>query len=467
MPAFDGATNPVLKTRFEVLETVDPTCMAETDSILRMIITKMYKSASEMWKRYRRNHFDENDIDSTQNVKEQFAEKFLACYKGIDFLYKAEPDINSYYDDLNQLAEYGDSNHFKNNFSELVDLYLQFTAMLREPYAQNANAMLVIQIDDPDLNANNAFTIAEEIRKYLMLPRVLVLMAAHIGDLARSIEQYYLKEYETIIRLGTDSGIAERCHTAMERYIEKWIPSSHRVNLTYIAQFLRDEYSNITLSYVDKNGKELLSFPETKGKNGGMTYQNQLILLIYRKTGIILCKPDYYLHDFLPNNLRELNHFLYTLNTMEDVILTDGQGKTVGTYQNILEMLAGVINGSKPDRQMIIDEINLRLKNLSIFSDYLRNAWCPKRLTNEQLKKVLSLHKTSHVLINLRTVDLVKEYITKLSGINARNAVVYGGSDDRRCRSSPGSPASVRRSRISTTRCISCGIRTTRRNTFI
>ena len=434
-----GVINPVLKTRFEVLETIDPTCMTEKDSILRIIITKMYKSASDMWKRYIMNHRDEYDADNKQSVKERFAEKFLACYKGVEFLYKTETDINSYFDDLNLLSEYGDSNHFRINFSELVELYLQFTAMLRGSYGEKTNSMLVIKIDDPDLNTKNAFTIAEEIRKYLMLPRVLVLMAAHIGDLARSIEQYYLKEYKTIIQLETDSDIKDHCHVAMERYIEKWIPSSHRVNLTYIAQFLRDDYSKIKLSYIGKNGEELLRFYETDEKNIEMTYQNQLILLIYYKTGIILCKPDYYLHDFLPNNMRELNHFLYMLNTMENVIRKDGHGKNVGTYQSILEMFSdySVNKSNSVYRQRFLDEIGLHLKNLSIFSDYLRNAWCPKRLTNAQLKKVLNLHKISHVMINLRTGDLLKEYIFKLFGVGPRDTGLDLKYGDLRSREQP------------------------------
>ena len=404
--------NPVLNMKFEILNPIDPTRMEKSDSIVKNVISKMFKSASDKWgqmlKRQLTQDFDENYY---QKCKSKLTEKFLACFRALDYLYKEESDLSTSYDDLNMLAEYGDSSNFKQSFIKLIEEYLEFMSMCE----QQKSSMLVILIDDADLNTQNAYSITEEIRKYCIIPNVIVCMALHIGTLSRTIEQHFLLQYKTIISMGKDELVREKCHKIMERYIDKLIPSSHQIFISSIYNFLRDDYDKIGLSYIDNDRKEkLVSCNEIinspKGVDG---FQEKLIELVYRKTGIVLAKPDYYLHDFLPSNLRELNHFLYYMSNMNDVIRVENE-KVIGTIEYILDLCKEYSNGfDEKVRETIVSEINNQLDNLEHFSNYFVNTWCAIHLDSVQFKIIETLQRSSRAFKNLRTIELIKDYAQK------------------------------------------------------
>lgn len=418
---YSNQNNPVLSTKFVVLPTIDPTVMEAKDSILRTVISKMYKYAADKWSYYATNLSAEYNSESIYSLREKLANQFLTCFKGIDSLSKKETDNFSYYDDLNQLSELGDSTNIKESFSLLVDYFLQFMSAIENKRCINKCSALVIMIDDADLNTKNAYSIAEEIRKYLVLPQILVLMSVHVGTLSRIIEQYYLQQYSTILHDGTDKTINERCHQAMERYIDKLIPPSHRIHLQYISNFILDKHNQIELSYT-RQDKELLDFSDLIKSNTNKSYkyrkhyQEQLIMLIYQKTGIILVQPDGYLHDFLPSNIRELNHFLCYMNNLEDVIRVE-DNKVKGTFLDLINYIIKYNRNKKGDsKSKILGEVDLQLKNLDLFFNYFYNNWCPLNLSNTQLKIIENLRKSPRSLKNLRAVELLKEYINKETG---------------------------------------------------
>ena len=110
--------NPVLGTHFELLDVIDPTSMTENDSFMRMVISKMFKSASDRWSRYVNEMNEDGYCSGThKELKEKLAEQFLACFKGVNFLKKTNGDLFGNFDDLNALAEFGDSSNFKESFS--------------------------------------------------------------------------------------------------------------------------------------------------------------------------------------------------------------------------------------------------------------------------------------------------------------------------------------------------------------
>lgn len=408
----DGIDNPVLNTRFELLGTVDPTCMESKDSLIRTIVSKMFKSASDKWNERVNKSSGGQYYNKYRDKKEALAKKFLTCFKGIDYLYREKKELSASYDDLNMLAEYGDSNNFKDSFHELISLYLEFMSI----ETGQAKTMLVIPIDDADLNSGNAHAIMEDIRKYCILPNVLIFMALHIGTLSRTIEQYFLKQYETLIARGLDPSIQERCHRAMERYIDKLLPTSHRVYLISIDSFLRDDYDKFSLSYIDSENKEIFEPNPRFSTKVATTYQEQLIMLIYQKTGVILCKPDYYLHEFLPESMRELNHFLYYFTRMKDVITVDEDGRVCGTFEHILSLYQGSNDRVKRDQKdMVLPIIDDRLKNLELLENYFLYSWCPLRLRSLQNKIIEGMHKTSREMKNRRTIELLRSYLKKES----------------------------------------------------
>ncbi len=411
------SSNPVLDTHFECLPIIDPTCLEKNDSILRTVISRMFQSASQKWQ-------DSSNCSSSmyrnagkekQRQKEELANKFLKCFKGLDYLYKEEKkEISSYYDDLNMVAEYGDSNNFKTMFMDLVESYLQFISFSSSDpcYSDTKNTMMVILIDDADLNTKRAFSIVEEIQKYFVIPGVLILMALHVGTLARTLEQNQLEQYKTLINYSNDPTIKERCHRAMERYVEKLFPSSHRIYLPEISKVIEQGYKkDVRLYYYDKDNNDVFEkYKYLAKRKFEDNYEERLFLLIYVKTGIILARQGHHLHEFLPNNFRQLNHFLFCLNSMDDIVTEENiNNGCLSPFQNILA------NRRKYRPDMLHSGsssiVYLWIKNLNIFKNYLLNSWCPARLTSQQLRIIENIEQIPSNIKNFNTVQMIKKII--------------------------------------------------------
>ena len=236
-------------------------------------------------------------------------------------------------------------------------------------------------------------------------------MALHIGTLARTLEQNQLEHYKTLIDYSNDPTIKERCHRAMERYIEKLFPTSHRIYLPDISKAIEQDYNFIKLSYLDKDGNDIFERYKYLAKPGFTeNYENRLFLLIYAKTGIILTKQGNYLHEFLPNSFRQLNHFLFYLNSMEDIVTPENK------VDNKFDLFQYIMTRkSKEDRTKAVF---LWLKNLNSFQDYFMHTWCPEKLTSEQLRYIEEINKSPSGTKNFNTVEMLRRIINKENGIN-------------------------------------------------
>ncbi len=86
----------------------------------------------------------------------------------------------------------------------------------------------MVRIDDTDLCMCDAFSICEDIREYLSLSNVVILMALDIRQLKYSIFQRYLMKYEGILKFDNDyyykKSVLEKCDYMASRYIEKNVP---------------------------------------------------------------------------------------------------------------------------------------------------------------------------------------------------------------------------------------------------
>ncbi len=80
---------------------------------------------------------------------------------------------------------------------------------------------LVIAVDDVDMSAGMAQRILEEIRRFLSIPEIIVLLTADIDRLKIMCEGHYKKYYEN----GRD------CYRFVNDYLEKILPYNMRVNL--------------------------------------------------------------------------------------------------------------------------------------------------------------------------------------------------------------------------------------------
>lgn len=419
----DNRDNPVLSVHFECLPVSDPNSLEKNTSILRTVMSKMFKAASENWESAA-NNLSSRQHDEKRQKKEQLAEQFLKCFKGLDFLYKEKKEIASYYDDLNMAAEYGDSNNMKDAFMKLVRYYLDFMA------DDHKDAMLVILVDDADLNIEQAYYIVEEIRKYFVMPGVIVLAAMHIGTLSRTLEQHFMEQYKTLMAYKQD--IRERCHSAMERYITKLLPAAHRIYLPAITGVFEQSYNRLLLSYTEQESggdRPASSDRADKAAYGYLlksslynpfpdNYETRLFCLIYAKTGIILTQQGNFLHEFLPNNFRHLNHFLFYMNSLPTLVPEEKNAKEENPYGLFGRIISDIREGDA-GRISAKGKTERWMNNLLMFLNYFLRIWCAERLTDDQLGAIEKIDLSPLPMKNMTAVQQIRNILNKCRDVGA------------------------------------------------
>lgn len=345
----------VLETRFEVMSPIDSASMENSESVLQQIISQLFENFCVMAKNHSRY---ESGISNRNH--DALADKFQKCAQAIDSLY-ADPKARDTLieDELDKIAEIGQSGKLLLLLHELIDEYLAYMR------GENTKCCLVVQIDDSDMDIGRSYQILEDVRKYLGLPRVIVLMATNIQQLETTVEQHFLKEYKCGLKYDGSMITVERCHNIAVLYLEKAIPLPRRIYLPDIGETIRQHRSSLRVNYEDETGKSLLP-------DGG-TYQKQLLDLVHRKTGLVFTFESDYLHNLLPAHMRELCQFLPFFDTMEDV--PDGYQIAVDTFR-----YQGFSNASSTDSAQILQNLNRWEQNLKRLEFYLVNLWSAANL---------------------------------------------------------------------------------------
>lgn len=370
---------------YEVIESIDPTMMENGDSILQVILSRMFSHFQETWEQKYNNRRYGDVLKDLELSRNKLARTFQKCYHSIQVL-KNEKKCGED-DELDQIMELGDSSNMRGILYRLVCEYLEFVCGNKKSY-------LIIQIDDADLNIEKAYSIIEDIRKYLVMPRVIVLMAVNMNQLESTVEQYFISQYQVSI---TNKGMVdiEQCHEIAERYIDKVIPGRRQIHLPNLSKVLSEGYDSVIVSYkknfINDGTEYLLDGLEKKEQEAksGKEYQYQLLQFLRRRTGIVLMNPKTFLHNILPGNMRELAHFLVYFGDIEELHIG---------YKDLIDVFAG------EKRENFEDSLELWKKNLRKFQHYLVDLWSAVNLREEGRSFLKSLsrepldNKNRHVL---------------------------------------------------------------------
>lgn len=408
--------NLIRTCSFYVLDPIDPTMMDQGDSILRIIISRMFEC-------YTKEEKKQWDSRSGRPEKEpELLNGFRQCYRNLDVLQK-DRDLQDCYDDLEYLADLGDSSNLKKTFQGLVSHFLD---LVFQHTVGESRQFLVIQIDDADLNAANAYRIVEELRKYCVVPNVLILMATDFGQLELTVEQHFIEELATLcVHKKDDKTVWDHCHKMMERYLDKLIPGTRQVHLPLIDHYIKGHENELLLKYTDSN---------LEVWDGD--YQDILLKMIYQKTGLILVKPTGYLHNLLPKTMRELTHLLAFLSNLEKLDFENcALSKLIQMWQETLKaqslyarqktMAAADIpvEFPRPSAESLV-ALELRRKNVDALMLYLRHCWAKAALMEDQQGVIVPVMETT---MSLKIKQL-------LFGLRAYGAKKYPDTwDDQNC----------------------------------
>lgn len=388
--------------RFQVLKAIDPSALSSRENIIHVLLIRLFHEM-DVYLRSNQNTCEVSKQQIDHETKMKMVKLFEHCYDNLAYIKDGhKKDIIQ--DNLETLAQYGNSTRLKENLYELIELFLKIKGQKDCCVKRN---FLVIPIDDADLSTSNVFEICEDIHNYLSFSNVIILQAINFEQIRRAIYQRYLQQYKDMCTLQNKEDIADKCYHMATKYLEKMMPYNHYIELPYV-KFIADEGAN---------SKLLIKYHTSDNDiNGDTTYELNCDISrkIYDKTGILLPNRDANLHPFLPHTMRELTVFLNILDNMKDVnfqIIFNDFYSLNKTYEKKFEIIKWE-------------------KNLQKFKAYFLQYWCANRLDpmQMQLLKKLDEHDIENIKRIKASITYVREYIKRLDStgtFDSNNANTY------------------------------------------
>ncbi len=283
---------------------IDPSMLDGLHNVLDIVLATLYKKF--------RDQYDKDNQSFYMQEREEILDQFQQVYKRVSLINNQEKMLDDEYDyegNISKLSKLGQSTELRNEFKKLIKVYTEFMLKKQAIDREQKKGILLIAIDDLDLCSFHAYKMAEQIRKYLIIPRVIIVMAIRIEQLELCVREKNLRKFKKLAKLEKiESGIIEEINTMSERYVAKLIPKARRNYLSNVQAI-----NHVKILYKTRNVEIIL------GNDLRDASVSDIILnLIYKKTGMKFLLEKTGKNYFLPTNLREIINIIRFLCDMEE-----------------------------------------------------------------------------------------------------------------------------------------------------
>ncbi len=348
----------LVDTSFQEIDLVDPIFFDDKHNILELFIGILFKTFQNLEEKAG-NFFYSNQQKEVK--RDRLLNNFSETKRNLSILNKTS--MLSEFDDLEQLKDLAASVNFRNSLSGLIDSYID--------YMYDKKHQLILCVDDIDLNMSEGYVMIEQIRKFLNIPGLIILMALRMEQLANVIRIKYANDFEPLLKLENASKYNEVINGMVERYITKLFPQSQRIQLPTVSYLLNQSIG--VFRY--ERTKKLVFVEVLDSLKGG------LLQLIYKKIRQLAYNTSQQVNYIIPRNLRELLNLVHLLYSMKDAA-------------NHKEAIP----------------------NLLRFKDYFYNGWCTNNLDGEGLFFMRSaLNIINPDVINQMVIRALKERFWELT----------------------------------------------------
>ncbi len=370
---------------FLVMPPIDPTVLDEKESVVGVVLAWLLAEINEGWKKKDKpaDFIEQKQVEVLQHF--QKCRDCLALHSGVK-----ERDLSALIKSSNILE-------LKKHLYAIINFYFQLYGHTGKKH------YLIIQLDDTDMDMVNAYEVLEDARKFLSLPRTVVMMATYL----RQLRTLVAKHYEDALALSHSKkeDVPERadCMQMAAKYLDKLIPSQQMVHINSFRYQrdlngkvkIRDFIDDLSDILADNNDEYKVSEEDLDAD-----LEEEFYELIQEKTGLIFLKHGTYINNILPTSLRGLVHLYQVLDKMETPSYPDE-----GNYENAM---------SKEPRgstyyTKYITALRIRQRNLIMFEDYFRNDWCYNNL-KEKDQEIMWAISQAHIAPKLRIIrNLLKK----------------------------------------------------------
>lgn len=316
-------------------DIIDPAFFDSTHNITDIFIGEFYKKYEELTKDY-------NSLsDEKRSDMKKLQSEFKAVKKALQFLDAGHAEYPL--DDIDALSRLSSGVELRRSLSRLVNCYLK--------YIRKETLLLVI--DDLDLNIEASYRMMEEIRKYLVIPNVVILLGAKFDQLSIGISSSFSKfKKDGLLKKNEIEEMAIK-------YLDKFIPNPDRVFMPESEDFI-----NTKLKIEFAEGNSIL-FPSVAFA---------VTSLIYQKTRFLFYNHEGMASFIIPHNLREIRM-----------------------------LVTALVKRKNPSP----DDLNIHVDNKSFFKNYFRNQWIPTLDSEFQEFAIGMIDEKDFSKINKKTISFL------------------------------------------------------------
>lgn len=330
------------------LPTIDPSYFEERHKILDIIVAHMFETFQEQLKHKETNFYEQPECQ--RNNRQTLIHSFKKVKICLDTITKTP---SASYDTIENLSEMANGIDLKDSIQNLINRYLDF-------FGGN---VLAIAIDDLDLQIKYAYDMVEYMRKYLILPNVIILIGVKMSQLNDLMKQYYYQENKDLI---STNRLTDTTENMAGRYLSKLIPFNQRIFIPSIGEHF---------------DKEIKIY--SKGDFVIEGTINTLVLnLIYIKTRYLFYNTENNPSLILPRNLRDLLNLISLLYHMDNISNEYEEKDNLKTQKNRLR-----------------------------FRNYFIDTWCCENLSAEMYAFIKELETLEASNINKRVIDFLLQLI--------------------------------------------------------
>ena len=310
----------IRKTCFVDKIHVDPSALDNMHSILDIVVSNMFR------------HFKlEYEKKGRKNEYEELVKSFQKVYRALSVKKDSKSILEEEYDDggsVGKLSKLSESMRLKEYISGLMNNYFNYMVETEQNCAC-VNRAIIVAVDDLDMSMAAGYKIAEDIRKYLVIPGVVIIMALRPRQLNLCIEENYIRQLETNFKYKFSNYLRQEVEEMSERYISKLLPVSHRIYLPKI-----QDISDVSIQYEEENS----SYDDKKVVTLSKESITEFVIeKIYQKTGMIFRVNSRGHSIILPNNMREMIGLIVFLNDLDEPEGDEDRKKSL-RYKNILTL---------------------------------------------------------------------------------------------------------------------------------
>lgn len=394
------------KSNFISIPTIDPSLFEEGENILEVTLAHMFAQFE--------SHLNTKNEQIDINGKRKLLECFEKVYDNLQTIKKGSSNYDG--EAIETLSKLACSTKLRENFKELISKYIQLvTGIINDEESSYENnrkekcAYLIIPIDDFDLNVKGAVEMSEQIRKYFMIPNVIILMSVNMSQLKDAKELSIRKEFKDILESMTESP-----SKMTVQYLLKLIPNNRRLQMPQL-----DKNTKISIPVFNNLFDIEESIDEVTYKL--INYYTGLIFMPYNND--ITYDSNLSKQNKENNNIENTQQTKYQLKTPERIAYKNNISNKYVHYNIITynireyrELILFILkNMNKPT------DNNEKLRNLIEFESYFKFHIIKNTIKNDDTRnKILDILKCTDKQINKFTINIIyNEFNREVNSTNS------------------------------------------------